>query len=35
MSRKVKIAVIDNGINRNLVKKEKLRDEVVVDANNE
>lgn len=35
MSRKVKIAVIDNGINRNLVKKKKLRDEIVVDANNE
>lgn len=35
MSRKIKIAVIDNGINRDLVNKEKLRDEFVVDANNE
>ncbi|MDE6312968.1 MAG: S8 family serine peptidase [Lachnospiraceae bacterium] len=35
MKGKIKIAVIDNGINRDLVKEEKLRDEFVVDANNE
>lgn len=35
MSQKVRIAVIDNGINRKLVKKEKLIDEFVVDTNNE
>lgn len=35
MSQKIKIAIIDNGINRELVKKEKLRDEFVVDANND
>lgn len=35
MNEKIKIAIIDNGINREFVKKEKLRDEFVVDANND
>lgn len=34
MSSRIKIAVIDSGINRNLVRKEKLKDELMVDENN-
>jgi len=35
MNQKVRIAVIDNGINKELFKKEKLIDELVVDTNND
>lgn len=34
MSSKIKIAVIDSGINRKLIPKEKLKDELIVDENN-
>ena len=34
MSSKIKIAVIDSGINRKLVQTEKLKDELIVDENN-
>jgi Subtilase family. len=34
MSSKIKIAIIDSGINRNLIQIEKLKDELIVDENN-
>lgn len=34
MSSKIKIAVIDSGINRKLIQSEKLKDELIVDENN-